>query len=394
MSVEYSSVLIRYGEIAIKSHRTRKRMIGRLIRNIKCALDEHGVSYEKVRTEYGRLFVESHETMRAAEVVSQVFGVVSVSPVMVIEADMEEILQFGLALARVEFQKGKTFAVGSRRIGTHSFTSQDIREQLGAYILENLSDYNLMVNLKNPDQEIYVEVRDDSAYLFTKTIEGIGGMPTGTQGRVVCTVSTGLDSPIAAFKVMKRGCVPVFVHFDMSPYGDERCRDLAIRQITHLAKFIHGYEVKLYIVSHGGDMHQVQERCANKMTCIFCKRNIMRMARLIAIKEDADAIVTGEIIGEQASQTSRNLRVINSAICDYPILRPCVGDDKVEIEHLAARIGTYQFAQEGLSCCTLAPKYPSIHADLAIIEQEEKHLDLSILEEQVENAEILILRQK
>ena len=123
-------------------------------------------------------------------------------------------------------------------------------------------------------------------------------MPTGTQGKVVCTVSTGLDSPIAAYKVMKRGCIPVFVYFDNTPYCDSGCTDVAIRQTQVLADFIHGYEVKMYIVPHSPDLDEAKAHGPEKMTCIFCKRNMLRLAREIALKEDADAIVTGEI--EQA----------------------------------------------------------------------------------------------
>ncbi len=393
MAVQYSSVLVRYGEIAIKSDRTRRRMTSLLTRSIRGALREHSVTFKKVRVEYGRIFVDSDQAERAAEVTSQVFGVVSTSPVVVTDANLDIIVEQGLALARANFKEGLTFAVGARRVGTHDFTSQEVREILGARILKELADLNLRVNLSNPEQLIYVEVRNNLAYIFTDTVKGAGGMPTGSQGKVVCTVSTGLDSPIAAYKVMKRGCIPVFVHFDMFPYSSSQCKDLAIRQVRHLAGYVYGYEVKLYIIPHGEGMMCVQESCPAKLICIFCRRNMLRMARLVAIKENADAIVTGEIIGEQASQTSRNLRVTDAAVCDYPILRPCAGDDKVEIEHFAAKIGTYKFAEEGLSgCCGLVPDYPSIHADLETVENAEKNIDLSILNEQVENAEVIILR--
>jgi thiamine biosynthesis protein ThiI len=191
---------------------------------------------------------------------------------------------------------------------------------------------------------------------------------------------------------MKRGTIPVFVYYDNTPHSAERCTEVAIRQAQLLANFIHGHEVKLYIVSHWPDLEEAINTGATKMTCIFCKRNMMRMAREIARIEKADAIVTGEIIGEQASQTTANLRVLDEAVMDFPILRPLAGDDKVDIERLAQEIGTYQFAREGLECCDLAPRYPALAAKVEDIYCAEEKMDLSILEKQVEKAQIIVLR--
>ncbi|MFX1483477.1 MAG: tRNA 4-thiouridine(8) synthase ThiI, partial [Promethearchaeota archaeon] len=231
------------------------------------------------------------------------------------------------------------------------------------------------------------------AHLFTQTIKGAGGMPTGSQGKVVCTISTGLDSPIASYKVMKRGCIPIFVHMDNTPYADEVCSEIAVKQARHLANLIYGFEVKIYIVPHAPDIEEAKKHAPEKMTCLFCKRNLLRLAREIAIKEGADAIVTGEIIGEQASQTTANLRVIENAVTDFPILRPNAGNDKVEIEHLAQEIGTYEFAKEGASCCRLNPKYPSVRADPDYAASCEEQMDFSILEEELKNAKVIVLRE-
>ena len=148
----------------------------------------------------------------------------------------------------------------------------------------------------------------------------------------------GLDSPVAAYKMMKRGCIPVFLHFDNVPYGDESTRNLAIRQAKRLVEYIHGHEIKMCIVPHGDDLTEVLRHAPRKMTCIFCRRNMYRLAEEVALLENADATVTGEIIGEQASQTTRNLLAEESAICEIPIIRPRIGDDKVEIEKMAMRI--------------------------------------------------------
>ncbi len=391
--VRYTSVILRFGEIGIKSNQTRRRMTKLLINQVESALKENEVSFEKINSVYGRLYIETHEAEKAAKVAARVFGVVSTSPAIETSAEMKEILDTGEQLVRAEFKKGLSFAVGARRIGTHVFSSQNIREQLGERILDSLPELELKVNLSNPEQSVYIEVRENKAHIFTQTIKGVGGMPTGSQGKVVCTISTGLDSPIAAYKVMKRGCIPVFLHLDNTPYADDQCSEIAVKQAQLLANYIHGFEVKLYIIPHAPDIEEAQKHAPEKMTCLFCKRNMLRIAREIAIQEGADAIVTGEIIGEQASQTTANLRVIEQAVTDFPILRPNAGDDKVDIMHLAQEIGTYDFANEGASCCKLNPRYPSVQADPSKVTSCEEPMDLGILKEEIKNARIMVLRE-
>jgi thiamine biosynthesis protein ThiI len=150
----------------------------------------------------------------------------------------------------------------------------------------------------------------------------------------------------------------------------------------------------MYIVPHWPDLEDAIKHGPEKMTCLFCKRNMMRIAREIAIIEGADAIVTGEIIGEQASQTTANLRVIDEVVSDFPILRPLAGDDKVDIQRVAHEIGTYQFAEEGLQCCDLAPKYPAIESTIQKAIDAEVTMNQDIIRSEVENARVLILRNK
>ncbi len=392
MEPEYSTVLLRFGEIGIKSNQTRKRMTAMLVKHIRSTLRENKVSFDSIRQEWGRIFIETPDVEKASLVASRVFGVVSTSPVVVTTSELDSITSAGIKLARSEFKKGLTFAVHARRFGNHQYSSQDVGAQLGGAIFDDLSEYNLEVDLSNPEQEIYVEVRKEAAYLFAKTIKGVGGMPTGTQGKVVCTLSTGLDSPMAAYKIMKRGCIPTFVYFDNLPHSDESCIELVKKQAQTLADYIHNYKVKLYLVPHGPDLDEAMAQGETKLTCVFCKRNMMRLARGVAEKEDAEAIVTGEIIGEQASQTTRNLRVIDDAVRDLPILRPLAGDDKVDITALAREVGTYDYATDAPSCCTLAPKYPSIGADLEKVRQLEAQMDLSVLDNELNMSKVVILR--
>lgn len=394
MLPEYSAVLLRYGEIGIKSRQTRRRMVSLLVKHVETALKEAGVSFSRIRTDFGRVYVETTEAVKVSQVASRVFGIVSTSPVVVTASNLDTILDVGSAMAVASFTEGRSFAVRASRVGTHAYSSPDIRERLGERILEKLANFELKVDLKSPAQVVEVEVRDEMAYIFTETVPGVGGMPMGSQGKVVCLISSGLDSPVAAYKAMKRGCIPVFVTFDDSPYANEACSGVAVKQAAKLAEYVHDYQVKIYVVPHGADLADIVSHAPYRMTCLYCKRNMLRMAREIAVLENADALVTGEIIGEQASQTSRNLRAIGGVVCDYPVLRPCIGDDKVDVEHLAAAIGTYQFASEGLSCCTLPPKYPMVRADIDKVSEAEQGLDLSILKTQVSQAKVVILKEK
>lgn len=394
MSIDYTSVLVRFGEIGIKSKQTRRRMTKMLADQIGSALKERGVAYSAIRNEFSRIFIDTAMVMEAAKVAAKVFGVISASPVVVTSSTLDDILNTAEVLARATFKRGLSFAVGARRIGEHVYSSQELRSLLGERLLEGNPDLELKVNLENPEQWIYVEVRNDASHIFTESIVGVGGMPSGSQGKVVCTISTGLDSPIAAYKIMKRGAIPIFVYFDNSPHCDEKCTDLAIRQAQLIANYIHGHTVKMYIIPHYPDLENAIQHGPEKMTCLFCKRNMMRIAREIALIEGADAIVTGEIIGEQASQTTANLRVIEEAVSDFPILRPLAGDDKVDIQRLAQEIGTYAFAEEGLQCCDLAPKYPAVASTIQKAVDAEETMDHTILKSELEKAQVVILRKK
>jgi thiamine biosynthesis protein ThiI len=312
-------------------------MVDILVSNLKAALKEHNCSASGVHSRCRFIYIDTDEVDEAARIAAGVFGVTSISPVLAIPAEEAESL--------------------------------------------------------SSDSPMQIEMCDEQAYVSTERIAGVGGLPTGSQGKVVCTISGGLDSPVAAYKMMKRGCVPIYLHFDNVPYGDDSTRDLAIRQAKRLAEYVYGYEVKMYVVPHGEDLTEVLRHAPRKMTCIFCRRNMYRLAQEVALKEDADAIVTGEIIGEQASQTTRNLLAEESAICEIPIIRPCIGDDKVDIERWAMKIRTYEFAHEAVSCCSLPPKYPTIHAKLDEIAPAEEEMNMEWLSKEIAEAEVIVLKE-
>ncbi len=197
-----------------------------------------------------------------------------------------------------------------------------------------------------------------------------------SQSKVICLVSGGIDSPVATWLMMRKGCFPVIVFFDNYPYADETTKQRAMEAIKKLGGYIPEDKLKVYVVPHGDDLTNILRNCPRNLTCVLCRRMMYRLAEKIALLEDADAIVTGEIIGEHASQTLVNLRVETQAIRDVSILRPLLGMNKREVEKLARKIRTFDTSTKPASCCTGPPPKPRTRARLEEIKETEKCLDI------------------
>lgn len=215
-------------------------------------------------------------------------------------------------------------------------------------------------------------------------------MKFDSQSRVVCLVSGGIDSPVATWLVMRKSCVPVFVFFDNYPFADESTKQRAMEAIKKLSEYTHGKKLKVYVVPHGDDLADILRSCPRSLTCVLCRRMMYRLAEKIALLEGADAIVTGEIIGEHASQTLINLRVETQAISDVSILRPLLGINKQEVENMARKIGTFDASTKPASCCTGPPPKPRTRARLEEIREAEEHLNIeAMISRDLEGATIL-----
>jgi thiamine biosynthesis protein ThiI len=211
-----------------------------------------------------------------------------------------------------------------------------------------------------------------------------------SKGKVVCLVSGGIDSPVAAWLMMRRGCVPVFVFLDNHPFTDETTKERAMESIRRVSRYAHGKKLKVYIVPHGHDLTEILKSCPRNLTCVICRRMMYRLAEKIALIEGADAIVTGEIIGEHASQTLANLHVETQALSKVSILRPLLGMNKQEVEKLARKIGTFDASTKPASCCTGPPPNPRTKATLEEVQEAEKHLNIeSMVSYGIENAKTL-----
>ncbi len=209
------------------------------------------------------------------------------------------------------------------------------------------------------------------------------------QGKVVCLVSGGIDSPVATWLIIRKNLKPVCVYFDNSPFADETTKQRTLEVLKKLRGLV-AENVKLYIVPHGADLADILRNCQRNLTCVLCRRMMYRVAERIALKEDAEAIVTGEIIGEHASQTLRNLHVETQALTTVTVLRPLIGMNKTEVENLARKIGTFDASVKPASCCTGPPPQPRTRAKLEEVLRAERKLDIErMIERDLEGTVVL-----
>ena len=364
----FDAILVRYGEIGIKSDRVRSRYERTLVNNIERTLGFCAISYEAVVRDFGRIFVKTRDAA-AAQAVASVFGVVSASPVQTSAATLDAMQSAAVRIALPLLTKGKSFGIRARRTGTHDYSSKDIGGVVGGAIEKATG---APVRLSKPDVQLFIEVRANNAYLYTEVVPGVGGLPMGTQGKVIALVSGGIDSPVAAWLMMKRGCTIVPLFFDCEPYLDDTERQRAEAVVRALAVWA-GRPLDFAVVHHGASLSEFK-KLAPRMTCVLCKRMMYRIAASIAKAENAHGIVTGESIGQVASQTTQNLFAIDEA-SDVPVYRPLIGFDKTENIKLARRIGTYRLSTAGDSPgCTAAHRHPTTNADQEELKRYEAEL--------------------
>jgi thiamine biosynthesis protein ThiI len=361
-------VLVRYGEIALKSDQTRKWWNKTLLENMKDCLEKNNIKYSSINIVLGRFIVYTDDPDNASIVLKNVFGITSLSPAIKIESDFEKIKEKSLELSR---NKGKKFRVSARRITKEfSMTSNELNEVLGAFLKENL---NLEVSLSNYDFEMGIEILEGYAYLFTERIEAFGGLPIGVQGEAICLVSSGIDSPVAAWLMMKRGCKVDLMHFKITEEGYQKY--LKIKE--NLQKFSYGHEIKDYIVDGipylSNTKQKLCEKGKEKWVCIFCKRRFLQEAEKLCNEKGYLAIITGENLGQVASQTLKNLTVLDSTV-NVPVLRPLITYDKNEIVEMARKIDTYKISKEKEPKCPFTPNYPMTSGSIKELETIERML--------------------
>jgi len=390
---DYDTIIVRFsGEIGIKSEWTRRTYEKQVLQNIKYSLKRENVKPEKIVRTRGRIYIKTHNVAPTSQVLTRTFGVSSVSPAKQTTSDLNAIFKTAVSIAENTINEGATFAVRCHRVGTHTYNSLEVCREVGGQILAKLKHRNLTVNLTEPSVTLTVEVRDKDAYVYTQTLPAPGGFPIGAQGKTVCLLSGGIDSPVACWLVMKRGSFPVPIYVDNAPFTDEAAKQKAIQTAKKLREWSAGFMNKIYLVPNGENMKKILQEAPARFTCLLCKRLMYRIAEQIAQKENAYGIVTGEAIGEQASQTIQNLYVIDEAAKLYPIHRPLLGFDKNETEILARKIGTFELSTQKAKGCTAAPNQPATQAPLTALQEAESKLNISeMVQLAIKTTEVLTL---
>jgi len=360
--------LVRYSEIGLKGDYARKRMESLLRRNIMEAIESKGETAE-IRNERGRIYVSfAGSAMNIDSALSHTFGVKSFSHVVPIEfSDLHGLVKEVLAIHR-ESVSGKKFAIRSRCVGTHSFDSRDLSREAGAALFP----YSVGVDLEHPDVEIYIECRERVAYTFTDIFSGPGGLPLGSEGRMVALVSGGIDSPVASWFIMKRGCPVDFVFVSLAHPIDTVDFLRAVRPLA--MQWSHGVTPNLHIIDGSEIVSSLAVSGRFKIPGITFKRVIYRLAEEIAKEIGARGIVTGESLGQVSSQTPENILSINATI-DFPVYRPLIGFDKDEITDLARNIGTYIEDSKG-EFCALFNQKAVISSDPAQVNEDMMNFTL------------------
>jgi thiamine biosynthesis protein ThiI len=379
-------VVLRFGELFLKG-KNRFRFEEALERNVQRAVgDRNDV---KVVRKHGRIFALGASDNDLLARLADVFGIASVSPAVFCRKSVEEITENALAQAELRPSDAKTFRISARRADKgFPLTSTEIGRQVGASVA-NVT--GLGVDLENYDVAIGVEVGLDWTFVWSTKLPGAGGLPAGTAGKGMLLLSGGIDSPVAGHMMQKRGLELSAVYYHAFPYTGDGAKDKVIRLAELLAK--RQKSLTLSVVPFTAVQELFRDQAPGPYLVILYRRAMIRIAEMIAKKTTVPALVTGEALGQVASQTLTNLSAIENA-ADLPILRPLVGFDKAEVITLARRIGSYDISIEPHEdCCSLfVPKHPETKAYLPQVHSIEKKIDWQPrVEEAFENTETLVL---
>ena len=373
-------ILLRYGEVALKGA-NRKIFLKRLRGNVRDCLKRHGIAAE-VESIRQRVYVHTDQVEEALEPLSRVFGLVSCSPVAQVTRDMDAILDECLRTARAAgVHDGVSYRVRARRADKTFPLNSPAIDRLAAEAISREMGGRIDLS-KAADVTIGVEVAREHALVYGRSIPAPGGMPLGAEGRVVVLMSGGIDSPVAAWLMMKRGCSVIPLHFAQSE-GEER---KALDNVARLAEWAYGWKMRPIVENHDQVIAPILERLRavgqERWSCLFCKRAIIRRAIAVAEEHNAQAIVMGDSLGQVASQTLHNLRVVSYG-ATMPILRPLIGMDKTEIVALARKIGTFDISTRSETSCPYLPTRPATRGTVEklleierAMEQDEGTLDM------------------
>ncbi|MBS7305718.1 MAG: tRNA uracil 4-sulfurtransferase ThiI [Lachnospiraceae bacterium] len=392
--MKYTSFLIKYAEIAIKG-KNRYMFEDALVRQIKIALNKCEGKYE-ISKASGRIYVEylsDYDFDETVGALTKVFGITGVCPVVHVEDKGFEQLASDVTsfIDEVYPDKNKTFKVNSRRARkNYPLESMEINAKLGEVLLNAFPE--LSVDVHNPEIMLNVEIRE-KIYIYSEVIKGPGGMPIGTNGKAMLLLSGGIDSPVAGYMISKRGVRIDAVYFHAPPYTSERAK----QKVVDLAKKIAKYTgpIYLHVVNFTDIQLYIYDKCPHDELTIIMRRYMMRIAEHIAKETECLSLITGESIGQVASQTMQSL-VATNEVCTLPVFRPLIGFDKQEIIEISEKIDTYETSILPYEdCCTIfVAKHPVTKPNLNIIRRDEGNLSEKIDElykTAIETKELIIV---
>lgn len=383
-------ILVRYGEIMMKG--LNKRFFeDKLVKHIRHALKDLGNI--KVYKKESRILieVEDYNENLIIKRLKKIFGIVLISGAYRFPMDLDKIKEVALEVIKRKMDEGaKTFKVDSKRVDKKfPLKSVEISSEIGGYILKNLP--GIKVDVHNPEAVVYVEVRNE-AYVFTDKIHGHGGLPVGTSGKALLLLSGGIDSPVAGWLIAKRGVDLDAVHFHSYPFTSERAKEKVMDLARTLSIYVGRF--KLYSINLLPIQQEINEKCPEEEMTILSRRFMMKLAQRVAKLSGSTALITGESLGQVASQTIESLHTTNSAV-EIPVFRPLIATDKVDIINMAKEIETYDTSILPYEdCCTVfLPKRPVTKPRLEKILKSEGKLDVeALIEDALANMEIEEIR--
>ncbi len=377
-------VIAHYHELALKG-RNRPLLVDGLVRNLRHALKGLGVL--QVESMRGRIRLSLKEVSQWPGIkcrLDETLGLANFAPALCIPSDIES-----LSTAVCESVEGlpfHNFRITTKRAEkTYPLTSTEVNRIVGAAVVERTG---ASVRLRDPELNIFIEIVGGQAYFYHERFAGAGGLPVGMSGQVACLLSGGIDSPVAAYRMMKRGCRIVFIHFHGHPFVSRASADKAEELARHLTR--HQYHSRVYLVAFGEIQRQVVLSAPPPLRVVLYRRLMVKIAEELALSNKCWAILTGDSLGQVASQTAGNISVVDEA-ATLPFLRPLIGMDKIEITDQAQKIGTFETSIEpDQDCCKLfMPTNPSTHASLDEVRRAETALDVDMLVKQaLEKAEL------
>lgn len=377
-------ISVSFGELVLKGA-NRRVFVNRAIKKIKKSISSF--NYKSLYMEQGKVYIEADETLfdEMIAAIQKVFGLIYISPCIRTNKDIDSI-NTALSEEMKQYKDmEKSFKVHTNRVDK-SFKpiSPELNKMFGAHILKNFD--NFRVDVHSPDIDVFVDIKEH-AYIYTKRFEGLGGLPMGSSGRGLVLFSGGIDSPVAAFSMAKRGVEISALHFHSYPYTGER----SLEKVKKLVSIISDYigPITMYSVNILPIQMAINENCPAREMTVLSRRFMMRIADRIAKSEGHQMIITGESLGQVASQTIEGLTAVN-VITDIPILRPLIGNDKTEIIKISNFIGTYETSILPYedSCTVFLPKKPVIKPRIIDLEISEEKLDIeSLVDDAIQNME-------